>query len=546
MKYKVLSAISLGVALLFPSCSDYLDMTPTDGASDKVIWSNVMNAELAINNFYHYISDLGTFGEQQSSAGMTEGFTDIFKYGSMTYNAYMYIPNELAYGGTVLTPNYVSTYLGGWSDRYKWLRYINQGLAYLDKYGSGISETDKLRLEAEMRFFRAMVYHDLIKRYKDVILYDKDLSQIAIDKALNSEKEGWDMVEADLMFAAKNLPVSKSANGRISSGAAWAFMTRSMLYAERWDAVKTAALEVEKMGYELTPQYKDAFTSNSVEAILQYSYDKAGMTQGFDNYYSPKGDAGNVLSGGYGTPTQEMVESFELVTGGFPDWTPWHNLSGTYETPPYDQLEPRFHATVLYNGSSWKGRSIEPYIGGKDGWAAWRTDPVPDGRTTTGYYLRKLVDEKHNFDEIQGGTQPWIAIRFAEVLLNYAEACYRTNDPINANAAVRRIRTRVALPYKDLTGDNLMKAIRQERKVELAYEGLYYWDMRRWGLAETAFTGLRVHGLKIENNGDGTFKYTYVDCDGQSRNFPKKMYRIPLPQDELQANSLVKQYPEWQ
>lgn len=545
MKHKVLSTISLGVALLFSSCNDYLDMTPTNAPSDKVVWVNVTNAELAVNNFYHYINDLGAFGQQQSTAGMTEGFTDILKYGSMTYNAYMYIPNELAYGGSVLTPSYVSVYLGGWSTRYIWIRSINQGLANLDKYGGSIAENDRLRLEAEMRFFRAMLYHDLIKRYKEVILYDKDLSQISINKAVSTEKEGWDMVEADLLFAANNLPLKETANGRVTSGAAWAFMSRAMLYAENWEAVKKAALEVEKMGYGLTSEYTDAFTSNSKESILEYNYDKSGLTHSFDNYYSPAADEGNVLTGGYGTPTQEMVESFELATGGFADWSAWHNPAGSYETPPYQDLEPRFHATILYNGASWKGRKVEPFIDGVDGWATWRIDPVPSGRTTTGYYLKKLLREEHDFEKMQQSTQPWIAIRYAEVLLNYAEACYKTTDATNANAAVRKIRERVGLPYKDLVGDNLIKAIRQERKVELAYEGLYYWDMRRWGLAETAFTKMRVHGFKIEDNGDGTFKYTYVDCDGQDRNFPKKMYRIPLPQSELEANSLVQQYPEW-
>ena len=80
----------------------------------------------------------------------------------------------------------------------------------------------------------------------------------------------------------------------------------------------------------------------------------------------PGGD--NTTMGGRATPTQEMVESYELATGGYPDWTPWHNTTtGTTDTPPYEQLEPRFHASVLYNGRAWKGRTLEPYLNGKDG-----------------------------------------------------------------------------------------------------------------------------------------------------------------------------------
>ena len=159
--------------------------------------------------------------------------------------------------------------------------------------------------------------------------------------------------------------------------------------------------------------------------------------------------------------------------------------------------------------------------------------------------MRKLVDETHDFSEQSQSTLPWVAIRYAEVILNYAEASYNLNKTAEANNAVRRIRTRVGLPYSDKAGSSLFDAIRQERKVELAYEGQYYWDMKRWKLAHTAFTGTRVHGLKIEKDDAGTFVYTYVDCDLQDRHFPQKMYQIPLPVDELNSNSEVEQYAEW-
>jgi starch-binding outer membrane protein, SusD/RagB family len=545
MKTNILKALLLGALFSFTACDDYLNMSPTDEVSDKIVWSDVEYAELAINNFYHYINYFGNFNEGQCSAGMTEGLTDIFKYGSMTYNAYMYIPNEIAYGGSILTANYVSVYLGNWGTVYTYVRRVNEGLSNLAKYGTSFSDDDTKRLTAEMRFFRGLLYFDLVKRYKEVIIYDEDLSSIQKNVALSTEEEGWDFVEADLEYAAEYLPTSTTPNGRLTSGAAYALLSRSMLYAERWDVAKSAAEEVMSMGYELTTDFEDAFTDSNSEDIFQYTYDASGVTHGFDNYYSPGGDEGNSMTGGYGTPTQEMVESFELAEGGFPDWSTWHTETGTTETPPYADLEPRFQATVLYNGATWKDRTIEPYVDGTDGWCTWIDDPTPEGRTTTGYYLKKLVDETHDFTSLTASTQPWIAFRYAEVLLNYAEACYNLDDPDDANIAVRKIRNRVGLTYTDKTGDELMAAIRQERKVELAYEGLYYWDMKRWGLAEAEFTGIRVHGLKIEKETDGTYTYTYVDCDQQDRNFPSKMYQIPLPSDELNNNSSVLQYEEW-
>ena len=111
---------------------------------------------------------------------------------------------------------------------------------------------------------------------------------------------------------------------------------------------------------------------------------------------------------------------------------------------------------------------------------------------------------------------------------------------------INKVRSRVSLPeVKGLSGDKLFAALRHERKVELAFEGLYYWDMRRWGLSQSAFTGIRRHGLKIEKTADGSFNYTYVTVDNQNLNYPAKLNRLPVPQDELESNSLIEQFNEW-
>ena len=539
------------MALGLSSCTSFLDMSPTDKVSDKVMWESTTNAEYHVNYLYSYIYDV-LMG--QCVAGQTEALTDMLKYGSYNYNALCYIPSEIAYGAaTTLTAGYVDSYLGYWGSWYTGISKVNKAIVSLRKYGQ-MSDQDKLRLEAEMKFMRAFLYFDLMKRYKEIIIYDENLDAYAKDKAVSSEAEGWDLIQADLEYAAENLPERTASKGRLDKGMAWGFMTRAMLYAERWDLVKTAAAEVEKLGYALEADYQDGYMkpigSGNKEAIIQYQFDRANdVTHSYDFYYTPGGDfsINKETGGGYGTPTQEMVESYELATGGFPDWTPWHDV--TTETPPYADLEPRFHASVLYNGAPWKGRKIEPYVGGADGWCQWNLEREPKGRTTTGYYLRKMVDESHDVIAYSGGVQPLIVLRYAEVLLNKAEACHKTNDPAGANAAVRAIRDRVGLPYEDVTGDDLWKAIRQERKVELAYEGLWYWDLRRWKVAHKPYpeglTGYQQHGLKIEKNNDGTFTYTYVSVDDQDRNFPEKMYRFPMPTGELNNNGAVDQYPEW-
>lgn len=547
--YKLI--IAAGAALGIASCTSYLDMTPTDRVADKVMWETTENAEYHVNYIYSYVYDVVM---TQSKAGETEALTDMLKYGSYNYMTRCYIPSEISYGlATTLTASYVDAYLGAWSLWYQGIAKTNNAISCLKEFGK-MSAEDMTRLEAELRFMRAFLYFDLVKRYKEVIIYDENMQAYTKNKEISSEEDAWDFIQEDLQFAADNLPDRSASKGRLDKGMAWGYMSRAMLYAGRWELVKKAADEVEALGYQLEADYTDAIMKDSgmgnKEAILQYHFDRASnVTNPYDFYYTPGGDYTiyGEAGGGYGTPTQEMVESYEYAKGGFPDWTEWHGT--TTKTPPYSELEPRFHATILYNGSEWKGRTIEPFVGGADGWSQWNLEREPKGRTTTGYYLRKMVDETHDVIAYSNGVQPLSVLRYAEVLLNKAEACYNLSDYAGANAAVRAIRDRVGLPYTDKGGNELWTAIRQERKVELAYEGLWYWDLRRWGVAHKQYpeglTGYQQHGLRIEKKDDGTFIYTYVSVDDQDRNFPEKMYRFPMPSGELDNNGSVDQYPEW-
>ena len=552
-RYIKLALVLLGVSLV--GCSDldgFLDTTPTDSVSDKLVWSKPEYAELNINSFYHIIDALGQFDTAQTAVGISEGMTDILKYGSTSLNTHMWFANEMAYA-SALSASTASYYVGNWSWCYGKLASLNQALSNLHEYKTNFSEEEWNRYTAEVRFFRGWVYFELMKRYKEIIIYDYDMTQIKANMPLSSEKDGWDMVEDDLSYAAKWLPSITASAGRVSTEAADALLSRAMLYAERWDVAAAAALRViESEKFSLTTEYATAWSKTraqgNTESILEYEYNREGQTHNFDDNFTPGGDPGRVL-GALGNPTQEMVESYEIAGGkaDYPDWSAWHTGKAVSDVPPFEELEPRFAATILYNGSTWKGRTIEPYDGGADGYMEWKVKPINEGKTVTGYFLRKLVDENHDLSAYSRSTQPWIAIRYAEVLLNYAEAAAKGSDATMKKDAINKlneVRERVGLKKLNVSGDNLKEAIYRERKVELAYEGLYYWDMRRLGKAEKEFSNYRVHGLKVDKDGE-KFTYTYIDCDGQDRYFPAKLYRVPLPQDELDGNSEVDQYPEW-
>ena len=554
MKTKFISIILLGASLGLGSCSDYLDMTPTDRASDKLVWSKLDYAEQAVNDFYRYIDYLGVYRDGQCLAGMTEALTDQLKYGSYNYMSKCQIPSEIAYGGSVLTVNYVSTYLGNWTTMYEYVRRVNEGINKLKKYAS-FGQTDEERLEAEMRFFRGYLYTDLLKRYKEVIIYDENLDNIKKDMPVSSEADGWNFVYNDLKYAGEHLPVDKTPNGRLTSGAAYAMLSRAMLYAERWDDARIAAEKVMGMGYELEAKedYSNAFKAGSKEAILQYCYDKSStVTHDFDGYMVPGGDKaldGNSMTGGFGTPTQEMVESYEYADGsGFPDWSAWHTAEGTTTTPPYDKLEPRFKATILYNGATWKGRTLQLYVDGNDGYMDFATTGQDNvHKSTTGYLIRKFAsdDTNINFSSILSG-QYWIEMRLAEIYLIRSEAYARQNEFGKAYADLKTIRDRVGLPElaQQNNWSDYLEDLSKERICELGMEGHRYFDLIRWGIAVRTLDHKRLHGVKITQAG-GSFSYARVECDTQDRLFPEKYTIFPIPYTELQDNTLCEQNELW-
>lgn len=523
--------------ILFSSCSDWLDLTPTDKLTDKVIWEDESSVDLYVNGFYTYINQYGQFGSAQASGNMTESLTNTFKYGSYALGHKAGHPNTY-----VFDPNLITSATGGfysvWSDAYNKIRRLNEFLDSMEKYGKFSEEANK-RWEAQVLFFRAFIYFQLAKRHDGVILYTS-IEEMEKDKARSSSEATWDLIESDLDFAIANLPESWTGQdqGRVTKYTALAFKSRAMLYAERWQLAYDAADAVVKSEkFELVSDYAQSWKGSNKESILEFKYDILGPNHTFDKDYVPLSDGYEF--GGLGTPTQEMVESYEKSDGTKMDWTPYYTANAT--RPPYEQLEPRFKATVIYPGSTWKGKVMQNSVNGTNGtFMAYREQPYSYGLTTTGYYLKKLMDE--TLIDVKGipSTQSWVEIRYAEVLLNKAEAAFRLNKMSEARDAMNEVRARVGLPAKNSSGNEWFNDYRNERKVELAYEGHLFWDMRRWELAHIEYNNYRCHGFKI--TGDN---YEYIDVDYQDRKFSAKNYILPIPDAELANNSLIEQYDSW-
>lgn len=542
MKTKILILLATLPMFALTGCNDWLDLTPTTKITDKSAWESQEATDMYINNFYEYLSIYGSFGAGQFKGNLTEGLTDTFKYGSYVAgnragdcNNYVFTPETISSTGCLLDC---------WPDTYTRIRRINEFLAAMNKYSNYSADVNTL-YEAQARFFRAFLYFQLAKRYGGNLIIYTSLDEMKKDTPLSEPEKVWQFIYDDLMFAAKNLPPAwNAANmGRMTTGAAYALLSRAMLYAERWSDARTAAEEVFKLGYDLAPTYDEAWKGGNVESIIEFNYHVNAPNHYWDRYMSMYHE---YTTGGSSAPTQEMVEAYEMAGGGKVDWSKWHKTEGTTERPPYESLEPRFAATVLYNGAKWKNIELECCVDGEYGrFVDYGSEPYPYGKTVTGYYLRKFRQEANDDLTNTPSTSTWVECRLAEVYLNHAEACYRMNVPGEAVASLKAVRDRVDLPTDlSLTGDDLFAAIRHERKIELAYEGHLWWDMRRWKLSEQAYTGYRVHGMKITKVADG-YNFAYVDCDGQDRAFLQRMYRLPIPNTELQNNSAIKQFDEW-
>jgi hypothetical protein len=520
--------ILLASACLTLSSCD-VDPVLTSSYPDETVWTNETNLQLYINGFYSLIG--GYYG----SAVYEDACSDILKA-----NDPIDEQNLFVFGSTPITT--VSNLFGDWGNRHTWQLLCCRFLDGLKEHRANFTEDVANRAEAEIRFFRAVANFDLAKRYGASFILYKKLPQLGEKEHARCNPDScWDFIAEDLDFAAKNLPLRGSsglADGKLTSGAAYGMKARAMLYAQRWKAASDAAAELEKQGYELYSNYGELFTNRrskvveNKESVIEFGYLYQTMDYSFDYFYCPPSD------GGYAeiSPTEDLASAYQMADGRDFNWNDPQMAAN-----PYEGREPRFYASLLYNGCKWKGSTLYTYEGSADGYA------VGGGTTCTGYYMRKLFDPEISKSRIRNTDLTYYYMRYAEVLLIYAEAMAMQDGHLTeALAALNKVRRRAGLP--DVTASTrteFMKLLRHERMVELAFEGHRFWDLRRWGLATTVLNNTHMKGVKPTQVGNG-FKYEVVDCDGgKTRVYLEKYNRFPIPLSEIQQNHACEQFDEW-
>jgi len=278
--------------------------------------------------------------------------------------------------------------------------------------------------------------------------------------------------------------------------------------------------------------------ANTVEDIFIREYYKDYNSYGLEHMNAPNGYDG----WGGNCPMQNLVEDYEMANG----LKITDPASGYDPQNPYINRDPRFYATVLYNGAMFRGREVETFMpGGKDspdGNGSWNTSP-------TGYSMRKFGDETVDINDWSNmGKAPWKYFRYAEILLNYAEAKNEISGPDNSvYDAINKIRTRAGMPNlpAGLSRDAMREQIRNERRIELAYEEHRYFDVRRWMIAMDT-ENKEARGIYIQKGEDGTLSYeSKIALSGKS--FEVQHYWFPIPQDEINAsNGKIEQNPNYQ
>ncbi|MDD5053126.1 MAG: RagB/SusD family nutrient uptake outer membrane protein [Sulfuricurvum sp.] len=439
---------------------------------------------------------------------------------------------------------------------YRGIRQVNVFLTHANT-ANIIPATDIPRLRGEAFFLRAYFHFELLKRYGGVIIAKRVYNPndtIDLPRNTFSETVGQIVMDCDSALAIPTLPlaIANSASsdfGRATKAAAMALKSRTLLYGASplnnpsndltlWQkAADAAKMLIDSKAHSLLANYADVFNYSvaafNSEVIFATSADNRNDIETNNAPISFAGALGRT------NPTQELVDAYEMKNGLLIS----DPLSGYSASNPYLNRDPRLTLSIFYNGSKYKSTTIDTYVDGKD------SKEININGTKTGYYMAKFLSSSATWNQATNTLvrRPWVIFRYAEILLNYAEAQNEAVGPDQSvydavNQIRKRARSGIAtdLPA-NLTKDEMRERIRNERRVELAFEEHRFYDVRRWKIGEQTF-GKPVTGMKIVNSGTN---FTYEPYTVETRVFEAKDYRFPIPQSEIDKTTKLVQNSGW-
>ena len=516
-KFNIIRGILFFTASVFMGCEDGfdsgLDLEPTGAVSESIFWQNENDAQLAVNAVYNELDGTQMVIE-------LDGITDLGFRSASNVPTF----NDVRLGE--IDPSN-ATITGIWNRYYRGIRKANDVITNIDRIEEGDPEV-LVRLAAEARFLRAYYYAQLSSLWGSVPLILEPLD-------INDQRPGNDKAEVvtfvidelDAIINAGVLPVSYSDGniGRATHGAALTLKARVALRNSMYQMVVDATSAVMDLGiYSLYPNYGELFQAacqNSEEVIFDRQFAVGGNTYNAFAY-----SAASIGGGSTVEPMHGLFTKYDYMGPVNPD-------------DPFENIDPRWDFTAYYTGESI----------GTSTFNSWPTSTTPDRISSTefstvyGYNLKKWIDYNTYAANPDAGSINMILMRYADVLLMYAEAKVELND-IDASVydAINQIRQRPSVEMPPIaTGmsqDELREIVRDERAVELAFEGLRIFDINRWKIGEVK-AGLLQGMLYInENTGD----WEILDYDTEA-NFTERDYLWPIPQSEMDINDVLTQNP---
>ena len=518
----IIITISIAIMALCSCSDDFLDRQPLDEYSESSLWTSAKDAEAALNGCYNRWED-----------GDWIFYIDCAS--DNAFNPYPWEGYSMMGNAIQLTPS--NTGVNKWD--FSVIQKSNWFLANVEK--TPMDEQLKTRMKAEARFLRAYRYYLMSQVYGDVPLVLENVTPEEANKVTRNPKaDVVKFVTDELGAIAGDLPESYSGSdeGRVTRGAAWALKARVELFNEQYAECIASCQNV--MGkYTLFPSYSELFrpqNEHNSEIILDVEYVANDV---------PLGNLGVLViesSGGWWSvnPTQSLVDAYEMSNGKTID----EPSSGYNPDDPYKDRDPRLGATIIHPGAFYDGRYFDPLNPALiDYYAVY---------SYTGYAPKKYVPNLADFPDMWNTGLNIPVIRYAEVLLTYAEAKIELNQIDNTvYDAIDEVRQRAGMPKVNQAVYNsqstLRELLRRERRVELALEGLRWFDVQRWKIGDEVMNG-PVHGPRLGtvDPTTGELTLTAERILSEQRTFDdSKNYLWPIPQREIDINKSLEQNPNY-
>lgn len=571
----------LVIIVAISSCKKMIEDAPLENANIDLVFDRTDSlgkyAEEFLNNTYSSLPN----GFNRIGGNMLDAGSDDALPSSTGDNVEFY--SNGAFNQVNLPDN-------TWDANYSGIRKVNNFLANID-FVPLKEKGLKNRWKAEARGLRAMFYFELLKRWGGVPIIGDKVFEINdnINLPRNTYQECVNYISSEIDAILPNLLSPNTTSGytsiyfgRFTRGAAMALKSRLLLYAAsplnnttndltKWQLAAKASKDI----IDSVTAGKFVFALSTSTATAHYSTTTlAGLAPTgtiLTNYVAGVNKFLNVFSSRYNSeiilpylratstdveannepvgylrsgdgktnPTQQLVDEYETFSGKMID----ESTSGWSLTAPYYNRDPRLAGTISFNGLYWLNRTVQTYDGGKDRPKGFGN--AGSGETRTGYYLRKFMTGTTSESAYTAANHNFPIFRYAEILLNYAEAQNEATGPdINVYNAINAIRARVNMPAlpAGLTQIAMRTKIRHERRVEMAFEEQRFWDIRRWKIAETVLNG-QLKGIQGTLNGT-TVTYKIVDV-APAKFEAAKMYLYPIPFKEVASNNKMVQNPNW-